>query len=95
MGAGLTHARAGAARRAMPMLAFFCGLALIMHGVGAWRIHGLFMQPSIHYGMALLLVGGVFLALGWHMPEKGAARRAMPMLAFSGGLALLMHGFAA
>ena len=45
--------------------------------------------------MALLLVGGVFLALGWHMPAQGTARRAMPMLAFCGGLALLMHGFGA
>ena len=53
------------------------------------------MQPSMHCGMALLVVDGVLLELGWHMPEQGAARRAMPMLAFCGGLALLVHGVGA
>ena len=41
------------------------------------------------------LVDGVLLGLGWHRPEQGATRRAMPMLAFFCGLALLMHGVGA
>ena len=76
----------------MPMLAFFCGPARRLHGVSAWAILELFMQPSMHCGMALIVVDAGLLGLGWHRPVQGAARRAMPMLAFLCGPARLVHG---
>ena len=46
---------------------FWGGLALLVHGVGAWAIPGLFMQPSMHCGMAFLVVHGVLCGLDWHL----------------------------
>ena len=79
----------------MPMLAFFCGLALLMHGVGAGEIPCLFMQPSMHGGWVLRVVGDVLSRRGWHMPKQVAARRSMSVLTLGGGLALLMLGVGA
>ena len=85
----------GAAKRAMWMLAFCGGPALLVLGVGAWAIPGLFMLPSMDCGMAHIVVYCMMLDLGWHIPEQGAATRAMPMLTFFRGLALLLHGVGA
>ena len=54
----------GAAKRAMPMLAFFLGPARRLHGVGAWAILELVMQPFMHCGTALIVVDAGLLGRG-------------------------------
>ena len=46
--AAATHARI------LLWFASYGGFVLLAHGVGAWAIPGLFMEPSMHGGMALL-----------------------------------------